>query len=193
MNIQIHRSFIMFSILGIGLLSGAPVYAHGGEDHGDAGKTPPPAIAIAPRATAQSEDFELVAVLDESQSKNRRLLIIVDRFKTNEPVSGAKLEIDAEGQNTSATEDSPGVYVASFAVLSKLTAGSKLPLTISLETTDTSDLLTTDLEIPADSFNETEHSHRNTGYAAWGVGAAFILVAIIVLIARRRHQKKGTQ
>nr|WP_223827145.1 hypothetical protein [Undibacterium oligocarboniphilum] len=180
-------------MLGIGLLSGASVYAHGGEDHGDAGKTPPPAIAITPRATAQSEDFELVAVLDESQPKNRRLLITVDRFKTNEPVSGAKLEIDAGGQNTSATEDNPGVYVASFAALNKLTAGSKLPLTISLETNDTSDLLSADLEIPAAPLNEAESRHRNTGYAAWGVGAAFILAAIIVLIARRRHPKKGAQ
>lgn len=183
----------MLSMLSISLISANQVYAHGGEDHGEAGKTPPPAIAIAPRATAQSEDFELVAVLDESQPKSRRLFITVDRFKTNEPVSGAKLEIDAGGQNTSAIEDTPGVYIASFAALNKLAAGSKLPLTISIEANDISDLLSADMEIPTTPLNETEHSHRNAGYAAWGAGAAFILAAIIGLIARRRHSKKGAQ
>ncbi|TGD65238.1 HlyD family efflux transporter periplasmic adaptor subunit [Tabrizicola sp. WMC-M-20] len=71
----------------IGLLSFVPVHAHEGHVHGD--EAPPPSVQTAPRATAISEVFELVAVADGPQ-----LTVYLDRFDTNAPVTGAT--IDAE-------------------------------------------------------------------------------------------------
>lgn len=58
-----------------------------GHDH-DA----PPAVsaASAPRVEAQSDSFELVAVLD-----NGKLTLYLDRFATNEPVSDARIQIES--------------------------------------------------------------------------------------------------
>ena len=63
----------------------APAFAHGDEDHG------PQALATTPaasqlRAIATSEDYEVVAIV-----KGDNLLIYVDRFADNSPVTGAKL------------------------------------------------------------------------------------------------------
>ncbi|MFC0339530.1 efflux RND transporter periplasmic adaptor subunit [Paracoccus niistensis] len=66
-------------------LSGAS--AHEGHAHGDA--PPPPNIQTAPRATAASPLFELVAV-----AADNALTITLDRFDTNEPVSGATIEVE---------------------------------------------------------------------------------------------------
>ncbi len=76
---------------------------HEGHDHG----APPPAVTIpiAPRAEASSEQFELVAV-----QRGERLEIAVDRFATNEPVTGATIEVETP-QGTAAAEALPdGTY-----------------------------------------------------------------------------------
>lgn len=170
-----------------GLFGSLRVSAHGGEDHGDEGKSPAPAMAIAPRALAQSDDFELVAVLDESPSKSRRLLISLDEFKTNQPVVGARLEMDVSGQNISVQEQSPGVYEAQFSALDSLEAGGRLPLTISVETDDSSDLLTTVLVLPTTVPSHTAGSRDISKTAAWVAGALLAFAATILLIVRRRH------
>lgn len=184
------RLLILLCLLAAGLFGSAMALAHGGEDHGDEGQRLAPATTVLPRALAQSDDFELVALLDEGPSKSRRLLITLDRFKTNEPVVGAKLEVDAAGQNFSAPEQSPGVYGVQFAALSSLTPGAKLPLTILVETADGSDLLTTVLELPATAPSDIPHDHGRTEYTVWTAGAALVWVAAIVLVVCRRHFKK---
>ena len=69
----------------LALLLAGNAFAHGGEDHGDgAAATPAAAVEAGPRATAASEDFELVAL-----TQGDKLLIYLDRFATNEPVAGA--------------------------------------------------------------------------------------------------------
>jgi membrane fusion protein, heavy metal efflux system len=71
---------------------------HEGHDHGD---TPPPStLQISPRATAASALFELVAV-----SSGSALTVYLDRFGTNEPVAGARLDVETPSGPVTATAD----------------------------------------------------------------------------------------
>jgi membrane fusion protein, heavy metal efflux system len=75
-------------------LLGAPAHAHPGHDH----DAPPPPVntAAAPRAAAFSDAFELVAV-----ARNHELTIYLDRFRGNEPIEGAVIEVETpEGPAT---------------------------------------------------------------------------------------------
>ncbi|MFC6046508.1 RND transporter, partial [Methylobacterium hispanicum] len=64
-----------------------PALAHEGHDHG---AVPPPlSKTIAPRGEALSDAFELVAV-----PRDGTLTLFLDRFRTNEPVPGATIEVE---------------------------------------------------------------------------------------------------
>lgn len=185
------RILVLFSLLAAGLLGSSMASAHGGEDHGGETRVALPAGAIAPRASAESEDYELVVVLDESPAKHRRLLITVDRFKTNEPVAGARLEVEAGGQNLPVREQEPGVYELQFAALDSLAPGARLPLTITVEGADSADLLSATLELPATSPDAITGGHGKAGWAAWAAAAGLVVAALAWLIIRR--QQKGPQ
>ncbi len=188
MSVHTKRIIMVLSVLALGPLGSGVARAHGGEDHGDEAKAPAPTVAIAPRAIAQSEDFELVAVLEGEKPEGRRLSLFLDRFATNEPIVGAKLEVDGAGQNVVAKETRPGVYVAPFGVSANAAPGTKLPLTISIEAGDSADLLTTTLEIPASPDSAAAHAHGRGEIVSWFAGAALGLAAIALLIVRRRRQ-----
>ncbi|MBP2292705.1 HlyD family efflux transporter periplasmic adaptor subunit [Azospirillum rugosum] len=119
----------------------APALAHEGHDHGDA---PTPVIAtMAPTMETSSSDFELVAVV-----QGKTLLVHLDRFATNEPVSGATVEVSADGEAVTAAPVSgeEGVYRLDAAWLSK---PGPHELTVSVTTADAADLLIGTLEVPA--------------------------------------------
>lgn len=193
MSVQIKKIMVVLSLLTMGPFGSTGASAHGGEDHGDEAKALAPAVAIAPRAIAQSEDFELVAVLEEAKPEGRRLSLFLDRFATNEPIVGAKLEVDEGGTNVVAKETSPGVYVVPFGVPTNAAPGTKLPLTISIEAGDSADLLTTTLEIPAPSASVAAHVHGWGEIAAWLTGTVIGLAAVALLIVRRRRQTRGVR
>ena len=72
--------------------------AHEGHDHGP---EPKPAQADAsPRGGGASDKFEVVAV-----AQGEQLVIYLDRFATNEPVRGAKIEIETPEGPVAATAD----------------------------------------------------------------------------------------
>lgn len=188
MSLLIKRCVVLLSLLATGLLGSGAASGHGGEDHGDeAHARPAPTVASAPRASARSDEFELVAVLDAEQ----RIVVTLDRFATNAPVGGARLEIDAEGQSAVAAEASPGVYVAKIAALTQAAPGMKLPLTIAIEAGDSADLLTTTLEIPAPAERDVATVRGGADSATWLMGAALLLAAVAVLAVRRIRQKRS--
>jgi membrane fusion protein, heavy metal efflux system len=76
------RALVLVASLVVGT-----AFAHEGHDH-DA-TTPLVNQAISPRAEASSEAFELLLVARETA-----LLIYLDRFRTNEPVEGATVQVD---------------------------------------------------------------------------------------------------
>lgn len=77
--------------------------AHEGHDHG----APPPPVSttIAPRVEAASTTFEAVVV-----ARGTEMQVFIDSFATNEPVTGAAVEIDTPTGILAGTETEPGVY-----------------------------------------------------------------------------------
>ncbi len=148
-------------------------FGHGGEDHG----APAPALnqSVAPRASASTGEFEVVAVLE-----GRQLVIHVDRFASNEPVENAKVEVDSTPMGGRAREAAPGTYVLDIAAD---LAPDRHALTFSIEDGDNSDLLsaTLDTSLPAVSVTQAPFWSE---WAAWAVAA--LLLAGGALFAARR-------
>jgi hypothetical protein len=75
---------LALALLGLSALS----WGHGGEDHGD---TSMAANGTGlPRVEAHTETFELVGQLRE-----RELSLLIDRYESNEPVLGARVEVES--------------------------------------------------------------------------------------------------
>ncbi|MGW5837858.1 efflux RND transporter periplasmic adaptor subunit [Methylorubrum extorquens] len=88
-----------------------PVRAHEGHDHG----TPPPVSkTIAPRGEALSDAFELVAI-----PRDGTLTLFLDRFRTNEPVPSATIEVETPEGPKTATATADGGYTLPAPWLSK--------------------------------------------------------------------------
>ena len=166
-------------LLGTALAAAAlPALAHGDEDHSE-----PHAVATAPmaaqgpRAEAQTDAFELVASLEQD-----RLVLHIDRFDTNEPVEGAQVEVDTGTMQAKATQSSPGVYWVAQGTLGQ---PGKHPLTITIETEDTADLLTATLEVTA-APAATASGPKSEPWMAWGLGGTLLLSGAGLVALRRR-------
>jgi RND family efflux transporter MFP subunit len=181
----------------------ATLHAHEGHDHGDA--PPPPEIRAAPRATAASEAFELVAV-----AENGGLTIWLDRFATNEPVVGATIDVETPAGPAIATATgevyrlddapwagTPGSHellftVADGAAFDFLTAALTIPepkaapapaatplsLIGAALAREAAETLAVDLPAQLD--------RNNPAVIAAGVGG-FLLGGLVVALARRRR------
>lgn len=193
-----HRMTLLATLMLGTLISSAPVHAHGDEDHSApaalTGKT------LLPRASAHSEDFEIVAVLETG-----RLLIFVDRTDSNQPVTQAKLEVEGIGPPAIAAPLSPGVYA--LALAQPLASGAHA-LSFTLQTPGNADLLNTSLVVPASpsAAARTALAPGETGSSAepgalgwrlpggawpWLGGAALVLAALSALWQRRRPARPG--
>ena len=112
--------------------------AHGPNgEHLDAPTTMRAASAL-PRVEAKSETFELVAEL-----RTNELVIVVDRFESNEPVLGAQLEVESGSlKAVAAFRAEQGDYaVTDAAMLKALAAAGEHGLVFTLVAGKDSDLL----------------------------------------------------
>lgn len=166
-------------LLGTALAAAAlPALAHGDEDHSEPhAVATAPMAAQSPRTEAQTDAFELVASLEQD-----RLVLHIDRFDTNEPVEGAQVEVDTGTMQAKATQSSPGVYWVAQGALGQ---PGKHPLTITIETEDTADLLTATLEVPA-APAPTTSGPISEPWMAWGLGGTLLLSGAGLLALRRR-------
>ena len=157
-------------------------FAHGDEDHGDT-PAPLPTATSAPRAQAQTGDFELVI-----EQQGPSLLLFLDRFASNEPVTDAQVEVQSSDMQATATKVGPGTYrVAGDA----WTRPGTHALTISVQTTDTADLLSATLDIPAPvaaAIVEKAGKNLPVGRTIWFLAGAALLFAIIVFAWLRRRR-----
>jgi cobalt-zinc-cadmium efflux system membrane fusion protein len=140
-------------VLGLLVAAQAPASAHAGHD--DEAPAAAASAGAAPRAEAASDEFELVAVV-----KGQALVITLDRFATNEPVTDGAVEV-AEGNATAKAEaQEDGTYLLRAPWIGR---AGKHDLTFTVTAGDAADLLTATLSIP-------EAPHPAAAAAGAGLG-----------------------
>ncbi len=161
----------------------APAFAHEGHDHKE---QPPAAAGALPRGEADSSAFELVAV-----ARGENLEIYLDRFATNEPVTGATLEVESPAGPVKATESTDGTYRVAAPWLARggrtdliftVTAGGDtdiLPLTIQTAPAAVQGALQRDAE-------PDSHISANSVLLVLGGALVGALLSAVVLRGRRR-------
>lgn len=156
-----------------------PVTVFADEGHGDHG-APPAALSatLAPRIEAQSEDFELVAVLDRA-----RLIIFLDRFASNEPVPDARIEIEGGAYKALAQPGADSVYTAPGEAFAK---PGQYPLVFTVRTANASDLLNGTLVVPQPA-GQSAHGRDWTQWLAWPAGGVAVVFGASWLLLRRRR------
>lgn len=169
---------VIFAVLLMSLTFSA--YGHGGDDHGAA--PPVASLSIAARAVAATEEFEVVAIPDAG-----KLTIYVDRHDSNEPVVGAKIEIEGAGLKGVANEAAPGLYVMNMPSL----APGKYPLTISIEAGETGDLLTATLDTSSAPGGVAPHVHDWSERLVWRIAGLLTLSSAALFLARRKRKVRG--
>lgn len=113
-------------------------FAGPGHDHG-----PEPAQAAtsaSPRLSASSEQFEFVGIVE-----GEVLVIYLDRFATNEPVTDAVLEVSVNGAPLKAEPQPGGTYEVASPLLKQ---PGTLDIVADIRAGDVSDLLVGSLTIP---------------------------------------------
>ncbi len=157
-----------------------------GHDHGDA--TPAVTGTGSPRVSSHSDLFELVGIVDAGA-----MTIYLDRHATNEPVTGATVEVEAGAAKGVATPQPDGSYRFEHPVFKQAAA---LSVTFTVLAGSESDLLAGDLTLP-DPHAAQDHTHDNAHAARpwrrWAAYAAvaLALLAVAALLARRKSSAKG--
>lgn len=171
----------LLALLALAVLPSA-TWPHGGEDHSHDTTAVAPAD-LAPRAFAQSEEFELVAVLAEG-----KLILYLDRYADNAPVPDAEIEVESGTFKAVATQVAPGLYAVPGQAFAR---PDKYSLTISVQAGDASDLLTTALVISAPVAG-IEHLPSWDERAVWGAAGVLLLAGAGLVAVRRRkmHRKQ---
>jgi hypothetical protein len=175
--------------------------AHGPNGEHLDGPTTMRAASALPRVEAKSEAFELVAELRPSE-----LAIVVDRYETNEPVLGAKLEVESGSLKAVATfRAEQGDYaVTDAAMLKALAAPGEHGLVFTLVAGKDSDLLdgtlvgTAGRVVTATAKDDHGHAHGGDDHghdhelerAAW-IGAGVAALGLIGGIAWWRQRRRG--
>jgi len=170
--------------------------AHGPNGEHLDGPTTMRATSALPRVEAKSEAFELVAELRAGE-----LVILIDRFESNEPVLGAKLEVESGAlKAVAAFRAEPGDYVVTDAALLKtLAAPGEHGLVFTLLAGQDSDLLDGTLVNAAGSAAagnagaagaaKADHGHE-LERAIW-IGAAVAALGLMGGIAWWRQRRHG--
>jgi RND family efflux transporter MFP subunit len=135
------------------LLMTNPARAHEGHDHGP----PPPPVntAVAPRAEASSDAFELIAV-----ARDRELTIYVDHSRSNEPIAGAAIEIETpEGPATAEVKGDAYRLAAPW-----LARPGQHDLVFTVTTGEEADILAATLVVPEPKL--PVRSHRSNWFSS---------------------------
>ncbi len=174
-----------------------PVLAHADHDHDAPALTN---VTASPRLDAHSELFEIVGVLD-----NKRFMIYLDRYATNEPVTDAKIEVEATG-----LQDGKSATVKGFAAASsdgsfewkdhQIKPGSEWAVTFTVVVGNDSDLLVGTLKLPragtdsdvqlANDHGAFSHLPKALSPKLLAVIAIAFAVLIFFLIFSRLSRKK---
>ncbi|HSW22271.1 MAG TPA: hypothetical protein VLJ62_05855 [Burkholderiaceae bacterium] len=146
--------------------------------------------AAAPKLEAKSETFELVAMLSGGE-----LSILIDKFDTNEPILGAKVEVEAgKFKAVAKFHGDHGDYaVDDPAFLQALSQPGEHALVFTIVAGDQSDLLDGTLRVATGSDGDHDHAWYESRSALLGSGAMLLLAggAAAVAVRRRRANTMG--
>ncbi|MFC5302626.1 hypothetical protein [Azospira restricta] len=138
------------------------------------------AEAAHPSFEASSELFELVGRL-----KDGRLTLTLDRWASNEPVAGARIEIDSNGRQLVAAAQPDGTYTVDAAPFA---AAANYPLAITVTAGSDSDLLATDFVVAPAAAAPAIAAPSRSGLLA---GGALIALAAAAYAFLRRRRASG--
>lgn len=158
-----------------------PGLADDGHGHGE---TPAAATqAASPRTSAHSELFELVGIVDKGQ-----MVVYLDRYASNEPVAGARIEVEAGTEKGVAAPQPDGTYLVRLAALDKPGA---LSFAFTVTAGADSDLLASELELKDPHAGHDGHAGE-TGrpWLRWTALAVAALVAAVLLAQRLRTRRR---
>ncbi len=189
------RAWIVKLLCASGLVfatSGSPVWAHGADDHEHAAPVGA-VVAIAPRASAQTEDFELVLVW-----QGKSLLIYLDQFADNVAVAGANLEVELTGAGAFkalAKQIAPGEYRLDLpkATQDALQKPGKYPFSITVQAGELGDVMAANLEIADPALDEHDHPESRS-WLWWSLGGVGLFLLFGTgLVMRRRSLTMGVK
>ncbi|WP_024303456.1 hypothetical protein [Pseudogulbenkiania sp. MAI-1] len=172
------RHTLLFTLL----FTPALAFAHGGEDHGDGAK---PALSanVAPRAEAHTELFELVVTPTGDQ-----LTVYLDRYASNEPVSGATVEIESGSWKAVAQAAGDGSYRAKAPQFAK---PGQYPLVFTVQAGPDADLIETTLVVAEPAKPAAEVRAKGVGTMWWWVGGALAALGGVSLLLKRRTPRRS--
>jgi hypothetical protein len=154
-----------------------PAFAGPGHAHDDSAVSASPAAT--PRFGTHSDLFELVGVLD-----GETVTIYLDRYATNEPITDARIEVDAAGQTTVAAPAPDGTYRMTLAGVSK--PGRHL-MTFTIAHGAEADLLEGAFDVvEATQINAIHGGGRTWLYAVVGAAILSVVIGIALMRGRRR-------
>ena len=154
--------------------------------------------ASLPRVEAKSESYELVASLEAGQ-----LVILIDRYETNQPVLGASLEAESGAPKAVAVfrADSGDYAVTDVALLAALAAPGEHALIFTLATGNDADLLDGTLvngaragTVRAGGAPGTDdhgHAHGHELERAALIGGGILALGGLAFIAWRRQRQRA--
>lgn len=181
MTIPLTRWVIALALLAS--LVGISWTAQAHEGHDEPAPAAPVSLA-APRVSAHSELFELVAV-----QSNGQLTIYLDRYVDNSPVPNATIEVESGAWKATATAAEVGTYRVASAALDK--PGSH-PVVFTITQGNDADLLEATLTIDPKAAEAADHEHASASWP-YAVAAFALAVAVFIWIQRRRITRRRTQ
>lgn len=115
-------------------------------------------VAAVPRLEAHSELFELVATLSGGE-----LSLLIDRYETNEPVLGARVEVEARDRKATATfhADHGDYAIDDAAFLQALSEPGEHALVFTVIAGDDSDLLDGTLSVREGAAGASAEAHAH--------------------------------
>jgi len=167
--------------------------AHGPNgEHLDAPVATGTGAGASPRIEARSEVFELVGRLQGGE-----LSLFLNRFETNEPVLGAKVELSAGGIVAPAAfhADQGDYAVADAKFLAAVSQPGDHALVITVVAGEEADLLEGTLSVPS---HDDDHAHSLTDGLLHGRGAQLLAALVVAgasglagwLLVRRLRSRK---
>jgi cobalt-zinc-cadmium efflux system membrane fusion protein len=176
------RSGLRLAVLSAAVLASSFALASSDHDHGSGG--PDASVQLLPRGEGRAEGIEAVAVA----SGDRRLVVYLDREATNEPVTGAIVEVDADGWLLKLRETEGGIYVADEWVASP----GRNRLMIAYRLSEGAGKIEVQVDAPqarsiaAPLPASTRFEEANMAFVAAAAGALYLLVMALFIWRARR-------